>query len=117
MFTIDRDSPVSPFEQVKTSIISAIEGGSLAPHAQLPTVRGLATDLGVAPGTVARAYRELEEMGLLETRGRNGTFVSLHGDAAQRAIQSAAADYAALAMSLQISATDAMDAVRRALKL
>ena len=37
---------------------------------QLPTVRRLAADLGLAPNTVPRAYRELEQSGLLDTRGR-----------------------------------------------
>ncbi|MEV4688065.1 GntR family transcriptional regulator [Microbacterium sp. LWH3-1.2] len=40
----------------------------------------LAEDLGVAPGTVARAYRELEASGIIETRGRNGTFVAFDAD-------------------------------------
>jgi len=42
---------------------------------RLPTVRDLAGQLGLAPGTVARTYRELEHDGIVETRGRGGTFV------------------------------------------
>ncbi len=41
-----------------------------------PSIRQLASDLGLAGGTVARAYRELEAEGAIETRGRHGTFVS-----------------------------------------
>ncbi len=43
---------------------------------RLPPVRQLAADLGLANGTVARAYRILEEADILETRGRKGTFVA-----------------------------------------
>jgi DNA-binding transcriptional regulator YhcF (GntR family) len=43
---------------------------------KLPTVRQLAGELGLAVNTVARAYRELEVAGLVETRGRQGTFVA-----------------------------------------
>jgi DNA-binding transcriptional regulator YhcF (GntR family) len=76
MLVLDPASPVPPFEQVRAQIAAAIEGGSLAPADRLPTVRKLAADLGLAVNTVARSYRELEIAGLLETRGRHGTFVA-----------------------------------------
>ena len=69
-------SSVPPYEQVRSQIAGAIESGRLRPAAQLPTVRRLAGDLGLAVNTVARAYRELEQAGLVETRGRQGTFVA-----------------------------------------
>jgi DNA-binding transcriptional regulator YhcF (GntR family) len=72
---IDADSPVPPFEQLRSQIDAAIRRGLLAPGARLPTVRQLAGDLGLAPNTVARAYRALEEAGLVEARGRGGTTV------------------------------------------
>ena len=50
--------------------------GRLEPRRRLPTVRQLAHQLGLAPGTVARAYRELEHDGTIITRGRAGTFVA-----------------------------------------
>ena len=53
----------------------AIRDGHLVPGEKLPPVRQLATDLGVAPNTVAKAYRQLEEEGHVETRGRGGTLV------------------------------------------
>ena len=65
-----------PFEQVRDQIRRAIDAGKLRPEDQLPTVRKLAADLGIAANTVARAYRELELVGVIETRGRNGTFVA-----------------------------------------
>jgi len=74
--TIDTTSSVPPFEQVRSQLNEAISAGELKPEDQLPTVRRLAADLGLAVNTVARAYRELELAGIIETRGRNGTFVA-----------------------------------------
>ncbi|MFN3867338.1 MAG: GntR family transcriptional regulator, partial [Demequina sp.] len=71
----------------------AVKAGTLAPGAKLPAVRRLALDLGLAANTVARAYRELEADGIVETRGRNGTVVSPHGDATTQAAQQAAMAY------------------------
>ncbi|MEH3032980.1 MAG: GntR family transcriptional regulator [Aeromicrobium erythreum] len=73
--TIDPTSPEPPFEQLRRQVAAAVADGSLAPGHRLPTVRGLATDLGLAVNTVAKAYRTLEADGVLETRGRAGTFV------------------------------------------
>jgi DNA-binding transcriptional regulator YhcF (GntR family) len=76
MVVLDLGSSVPPFRQVREQITAAIESGSLRPAVRLPTVRELAADLGLAVNTVARSYRELELAGLVETRGRHGTFVS-----------------------------------------
>lgn len=73
---IEPTSTVPPFEQVRSQLARAISKGRLKPEDQLPTVRKLAADLGLAANTVARAYRELELAGIVETRGRNGTFVA-----------------------------------------
>ena len=83
LITLDHRSPVPPYEQVREQIRDRVARGKLAPGTRLPTVRGLATDLGLAPNTVARAYRELEALGVIETRGRAGSVVS--GDGAQPA--------------------------------
>lgn len=73
---IDPGSSVPPYEQVRSQIAAAIESGALLPATKLPTVRRLAGDLRLAVNTVARAYRELEQAGLVETQGRQGTFVA-----------------------------------------
>ena len=64
-------------KEISQSIESAISSGGIAAGRPLPTVRGLSRDLDVAPGTVAAAYRLLRDRGLVETRGRAGTFVRL----------------------------------------
>lgn len=73
---IDLATATPPFEQVRTQISALIAVGQLAPGARLPTVRSLAADLGVAAGTVARAYKELEVAGIVITNRRQGTVVA-----------------------------------------
>jgi len=61
--------------EIVASVETGMRQGPLRPGALLPPVRGLAADLGVAPATVAAAYRTLRDRGLVETAGRNGTRV------------------------------------------
>ncbi|MET7403893.1 GntR family transcriptional regulator, partial [Dactylosporangium sp. NPDC005572] len=79
MIIIDPGSSVPPYEQLRRHIARQIQDRTLAVGERLPTVRALAAELGLAVNTVARAYRELEEAGLVETRGRAGSFVSAAG--------------------------------------
>jgi DNA-binding transcriptional regulator YhcF (GntR family) len=72
----------------------------------------LAETLGIAPNTVARAYRELEYAGVVSTRGRNGTVVS--GTGSDRAAKEAAAGYADAMRALGIGQDEALGLVRRA---
>jgi DNA-binding transcriptional regulator YhcF (GntR family) len=115
VISIDADSPVPPFEQVRSQLAAEIRNRSLPAGTQLPTVRRLADDLGLAVNTVARAYRELEAAGLVETRGRGGTVVTAAGDAARERLLHAAQAYATLARSLGVSAREAVGLVRAAL--
>lgn len=73
---VDESSDSPPYRQIVEQIRGAIEGGDLMAGSQLPTVRQLAGDLGIAPNTVARAYAELQETGWLTSEGRRGTRVS-----------------------------------------
>ncbi|WP_040164153.1 GntR family transcriptional regulator [Microbacterium gorillae] len=102
MIVIDPRSAVPPFEQLRSQFIDAVSSGEIAGGEKLPTVRRLAEELGLAPGTVARAYKELEASGIIETRGRNGTFVLPQGDGVARRAQQAAADFAATIRALRL---------------
>ena len=73
---VDQADPTPPYEQVRKQIAAAIGAGGFAVGDRLPSVRQLANDLGVAPGTVARAYRELESEGLIVSRRGGGTRVA-----------------------------------------
>jgi GntR family transcriptional regulator len=89
--TVDLTDPVPPFEQIRRQLSSLIAVGVLEPGSRLPTVRSLAADLGIAAGTVARAYKELEQQGLIESRRRNGTVVVGSGKAPHGTVQADAA--------------------------
>jgi DNA-binding transcriptional regulator YhcF (GntR family) len=101
------------FEQLRTQIIGGIRDGRLSPGTRLPTVRELASQLNLAVNTVARAYRELETAGILETRGRFGTFVA-RVDPADTAMATAAHAYAEAARALGIGKADALRYVEAA---
>ena len=116
MFAIDPRSGVAPFEQLKVPLADAVRDGRLAVGAKLPTVRQLAADLGLAAGTVARAYRELETDEVIETRGRHGSFVAAHGDSRQRQAQLAAHEFAERMRRLAIAPDDAIDLATAALR-
>ena len=110
---VDASSGVPPFEQVREEIRAQVESGELEPGFRLPPVRALADSLGLAANTVARAYKELEALGVVETRGRAGTFVA--GRGVSSAVRSAASSYVASVRTLGLSDDEALDAVRRAL--
>ena len=101
------------FDQLRTQIIGGVRDGRLPPGTRLPTVRDLARQLNMAVNTVARAYRELEAAGLLETRGRFGTFVA-RVDPADAAMATAAQTYAASAKALGVGKADALRYVESA---
>jgi DNA-binding transcriptional regulator YhcF (GntR family) len=105
---IDVGSPVPPYEQVRAQLAAQIIDRELAVGTRLPTVRRLAADLGLAVNTVARSYRELEEAGLVETRGRAGTFVSARGERGRVRAQEAAQRYAAAVLALGLTAEEAL---------
>jgi len=100
-------SSVPLFEQLRLNIIERADDGTLAPGTRLPAVRNLAADLGVAPHTVARAYKELEAAGVVATRGRNGTVVCAR-DEAWGSLSAAAAEFAAAAKAQGASFAEAV---------
>ncbi|WP_061961626.1 GntR family transcriptional regulator [Demequina flava] len=114
--TVDAESTIPPYEQIRVQVRDAVASGTLTPGTRLPPVRALAQDLGVAANTVARAYRELESQGVVETRGRNGTIVSPHGDPREKAAQAAALSYVHQVRKLGLSDDEALDAIRAALR-
>jgi DNA-binding transcriptional MocR family regulator len=69
--SIDERSP----QGIASGIARLITTGDLAPGDRLPTVRELASDLGVSPATVSHAWQTLASTGLITSRGRSGSFV------------------------------------------
>lgn len=115
MIVIEPGSPVPPFEQLRAQLAGQIQERVLAVGTRLPAIRRLAADLGLAVNTVGRAYRELEEAGLIETRGAAGSFVSAAGEQGRERARRAADEYAAVITSLGIDATEAVRIVQAAL--
>jgi GntR family transcriptional regulator len=74
--TVDVRAATPPYEQIRSQIAAYVDAGLLAAGTRLPTMRALAADLGLATGTVARAYAELEAAGLVASRRRTGTLVT-----------------------------------------
>ncbi|UYM03881.1 GntR family transcriptional regulator [Solicola gregarius] len=109
LIVVDTSIAEAPYEQVRRQIAAHVASGELKAGQKLPTVRQLATDLGLSNNTVARAYRELEAGGVIETHGRKGTFVTstLLGQTDGSGAQDAAAEYAALARRLGLSLPEA----------
>jgi DNA-binding transcriptional regulator YhcF (GntR family) len=113
LVTLDPQSAVAPFEQVRAQLAEAIECGMLRAGTRLPTVRSLASDLGLAVNTVARAYRELDLQGLVSTNGRHGTFVAADSPAARQQADVEAGAFVARMRALGIAAPEMVAIVRR----
>lgn len=93
LLTIDLEGSTPPFEQVRHQLTLLIETGRLVAGERLPSVRGLAEGLGLAPGTVARAYKELEAAELVTTRRGAGTRVAERPSADTSQLEVAAQEY------------------------
>ena len=76
MFVIDTQSKLPIFEQLKKQILEFITIGILSPNDKLPSVRAMASQIGVNPNTVAKAYQELEEQGFTHVIFATGGFVA-----------------------------------------
>lgn len=102
----------SPARQIHDQISGLITTGRLGRGERLPSVRQLASDLGVAPGTVAKAYRSLEADGLLISRAGSGTRVSDRAAPVSSAVAQAARRLAEAARREGLSREDAVRVLR-----
>jgi len=120
VFTVDPRSGVPLYLQLIEQVKRAVALGTLASGEQLPTVKSLALDLTINPNTVARAYRDLERDGIIETSPGRGSFVRTgDGSEARRAIgdvaESVLAEAIRQAKSLGLDRTGVSAAVGRIL--
>ncbi|SOD84510.1 GntR family transcriptional regulator [Streptomyces sp. Ag109_G2-15] len=117
---VDTTSPVPPYEQIRAQLAALITTGRLPEGERLPTVRQLAADLGLAAGTVARAYRELEAASLILTRRGAGTRVAPLPPGARRRetaeLAEVTKDFVAWTRALGFGEEEVLEAVRRALR-
>jgi len=75
-FRLDEHNGVPVYRQLIDQVLAARAAGVLAGGDQLPTVRQVAVDLAINPNTVARAWREMEIRGIVETQQGTGTFIT-----------------------------------------
>ncbi|MFV0258827.1 MAG: GntR family transcriptional regulator [Acidimicrobiales bacterium] len=117
MISLDPASAVVPFEQIRGQIADLIRSGGLAAGQRLPSIRQLAADLRVAPGTVAKAYSMLEAADLIETSRARGTRVA-PGQAHPAEVHRAARRYVkavgALDVDMDLDLEQMLSAVRGA---
>jgi len=111
---VDTENGVAPWRQVHDQIVRAVTAGALAEGTRLPPIRQLARDLGLASGTVARAYRELETAGWVTTARARGTVVTIPAARPDPAalLGTAAAEFTARARELGVDVETAVAAVR-----
>jgi GntR family transcriptional regulator len=116
-WVVDPDADVPPSRQLVETVLDALASGELTPGAQLPSVRTLAAEAMVNHNTVARAYRELDRLGVTEAVNGVGVFVTLGGPeiaAGERRAQTLLALRRAIAEALRAGHT--YDDVQRLLK-
>ena len=118
LLTVDPDDPTPPYELLRRQFVILIHAGTLPADSRLPPLRQLAGDLGLAVGTVARTYRELEAAGLVRSRRGGGTRVAwtapkLPTDERRRLLATELAAFLARARLLGFTRADVRDALDR----
>ncbi|WP_172119633.1 GntR family transcriptional regulator [Actinomyces faecalis] len=111
--TVDPAAADPVFAQICQELRRQVDQGTLPVGARLPATRALAEQLGLAVNTVAKAYRTLEAEGVIEGRGRSGTFVR---DQRGSQAQQAASAFVTRMRALGVSEAEAAELLRRAWK-
>lgn len=118
MIQIDLQSRVPLYEQLQEQIIRLSMLGILDENQQLPSVRALAREVGVNPNTVAKAYQQLEQHGIIYTVSGRGSFVSpdlLSLQSLRQAALQEVLDAVDKALSRGVSPQQLLDAIRQQL--
>lgn len=117
---VDPADPTPPYEQLRRQLADLIGAGVLAPGDRLPPLRQLASDLGLAVGTVGRTYSELESAGQVVSRRGGGTRVAegtrLPPSQVRTALHASAETYVRHARLLGASDDEIQTAVKAALQ-
>ncbi len=117
---VDTSSPVPAYEQIRAQVTALSDSGVLPAGTRLPPIRQLAADLGLAPGTVAKAYALLEKAGVASSHRRRGTVITDRGtlDPQRQVLEvrRAAAAYVRTARLLNVTDDEVLAAVQRAVQ-
>ncbi|WP_051797121.1 GntR family transcriptional regulator [Catenuloplanes japonicus] len=114
---IETDVDTPPYAQIRDQVAAQARDGTLPAGTRLPAVRALAGELGLAVNTVARAYREMEQSGLVETRGRHGTVITARAAGVSTEALRLAGQYATAMRAIGVPPDQALDLARAALGL
>ena len=117
ILSVDPGRALPVYEQVREQITRMVASGTLSAGTRLPTIRQLATDLGLAKGTIERAYDLLEADAVIQSKGRHGSFVLPMATATKRqrslGLDAAAESLVIIARQLGADETTTLEAVRR----
>jgi len=116
---VDTAGALPAYEQIRAQVAEMAATGALPHGFRLPSIRQLAGDLGLAPGTVARAYKELEAAGVVQTRVGRGTVVAddaprMTAAERHRRLVAAARSFVSTAHALGVDDEQALAAIRTA---
>ncbi|HNX48805.1 MAG TPA: GntR family transcriptional regulator [Thermoanaerobaculaceae bacterium] len=119
MIEIDPTDAAPIWRQIEERVRRLVFAGTLAPGTSVPSVRELARTLRINPATVAKAYQRLTDSGVLQVRRGEGTFVvdappPLAAAERERALRDGAHRYAATALAIGVSPTEATEELHAA---
>jgi GntR family transcriptional regulator len=118
-FRLDKQSPVPFYRQIVDLVLASISSGRILPGDRLPTIRDLAVKLEINPNTVAKAYSQLQLLGVLDTQQGSGVFVrpasglTLPEDQQRRATEELCRDFVGRAQLLGINLGDLLACLKR----
>jgi GntR family transcriptional regulator len=119
MIRVDPDDALPVYEQIRLQVATMVASGVLLPGTQLPTIRQLAADLGLAKGTISKAYEALLRDSVIDSRGRGGTVVAERGPeagASRNLVEAAAERMAVAAIQSGLGEAEAVDQLLAAFK-
>lgn len=116
-FILDPGGGTPFYRQIIDQIKFGIASGNLKTGEQLPTVRSLAVQLKVNLNTIAKAYKELEILSILDTQQGSGTFINANGivladDEKQRKLQDICKEFLTVAYSYGFSKEEVIAELR-----
>jgi len=118
---VDTSSAVPAYEQIRAQIAALANSGALPARTRLPSVRQLAEDLGIATGTVAKAYQQLDETGITTAHRRRSNVISdrttSSAEVRLTSLRAAAVVYADTSRLLNVDVQTAAELVADALKV
>jgi GntR family transcriptional regulator len=109
---VDTRSPTPIWSQIEDGVRHLVAVGQLAPGSAVPSVRDLARDLRINPATVSKAYQRLTDVGVLDVRRGDGTYVATDPPSITRAdrnriLRDGARRFVGLALTLGLSRKEA----------